>query len=116
MHKWANGPITFNCTGLMWVKGATRAILDFYHAAQNLWKGARAWLDGRSKKARQWFASARHRLRHGETNEVLSDIVVALELDGLPETARKALKNLYEYLDTHHYYISTRNSRNWACL
>jgi hypothetical protein len=30
-------------------------ILDFYHAAQNLWKGAQAWLDGRSKKARQWF-------------------------------------------------------------
>jgi hypothetical protein len=40
-------------------------ILDFYHAAQNLWKGAKAWLDGRSKKARLWFASSRHRLRHG---------------------------------------------------
>jgi hypothetical protein len=80
-------------------------ILDFYHAAQNLWKGARAWLDGRSKKARHWFASARHRLRHGETNEVLDDIAAALKLDGLPETARKALRNLYEYLDTHHYHI-----------
>ena len=80
-------------------------ILDFYHAAQNLWKGAKAWLDGRSKKARQWFACARHRLRHGETNIVLNDIAAALELDGLPETARKALKNLYEYLDTHHHHI-----------
>jgi hypothetical protein len=80
-------------------------ILDFYHAVQNLWKGSKAWLDGRSKKARQWFASARHRLRHGETNEVLNDIAAALKLDGLPETARKALKNLYEYLDTHKYHI-----------
>jgi len=80
-------------------------ILDFYHAAQNLWKGAKAWLDGRSKKARQWFVSARHRLRHGETNVVLNDIAAALELDGLPKTARKALKNLYEYLDTHQYHI-----------
>ena len=80
-------------------------ILDFYHVAQNLWKGAKAWLDGRSKKARQWFVSARRRLRHGETNVVLNDIAAALELDGLPETARKALKNLYEYLDTHQYHI-----------
>lgn len=80
-------------------------ILDFYHAAQNLWKGAKAWLDGRSKKARQWFVSARHRLRHGETNVVLNDIAAALELDGLPETARKALKNLYDYLDTHQHHI-----------
>jgi hypothetical protein len=80
-------------------------ILDFYHAAQNLWKGAKAWLDGRSKKARLWFVSARHRLRHGETDLVLNDIAATLELDGLPETARKALKNLYDYLDTHQYHI-----------
>jgi hypothetical protein len=80
-------------------------VLDFYHAAQNLWKGAKAWLDGRSKKARLWFASARHRLRHGEMNVVLNDIAAALELDGLPEIARKALRNLYEYLDTHQYHI-----------
>lgn len=86
-------------------------ILDFYHAAQNLWKGVKAWLDGRSKKARQWFASARHRLRHGETDVVLSDIAAALKLDGLPETARKALKNLYEYLDTHHYHIQYQKFR-----
>ena len=57
------------------------------------------------KKARQWFASARHRLRHGETDVVLNDIAAALKLDGLPETARKALKNLYEYLDTHQYHV-----------
>ena len=80
-------------------------ILDFYHAVQNLWKGTKAWLDGRSKKARQWFVSARRRLRHGEANIVLSDIAAALELDGLPETARKALKNLYDYLDTHQHHI-----------
>jgi hypothetical protein len=80
-------------------------ILDFYHAAQNLWKGAKAWLDGRSKKARQWFVSARHRLRNGETDVVLNDIAAALALDGLPETAQKALKNLYDYLDTHQHHI-----------
>ena len=30
-------------------------ILDFYHAAQNLWKSAAAWLDGRTTQARRWF-------------------------------------------------------------
>jgi hypothetical protein len=80
-------------------------ILDFYHAAQNLWKGAQAWLDGRSKKARHWFALSRRRLRHGEAKMVLNDISAALKLDGLPETAQKALKNLYEYLDTHKHHI-----------
>ena len=44
---------------------AAIGILDFYHTTQNLWKGTAAWLDGRTKRARQWFASARHRLRHG---------------------------------------------------
>lgn len=88
-----------------WFAAYAIGILDFYHAAQNLWKGAKAWLDGRSKKARQWFVSARHRLRHGETDVVLNDIAAALELDGLPETARKALKNLYDYLDTHQHHI-----------
>jgi len=80
-------------------------ILDFYHASQNLWKGSQAWLDGRSKQARQWFVISRHRLRHGAANMVLNDIAAALKLDGLPEPAQKALRNLYEYLDTHKHHI-----------
>jgi len=87
-------------------------ILDFYHAAQNLWKGAQAWLDGRSKKARQWFDLARHRLRHGEAKMVLDDISSALKLDGLSETAQKALRNLYEYLDAHKYHIQYKEFKD----
>ncbi len=34
-----------------------QGILDFYHAAQNIWKGAKSWYDGRTKKAQEWFAS-----------------------------------------------------------
>jgi hypothetical protein len=52
-------------------------ILDFYHAVQNLWKGAAAWLDGRTREARAWFVSARHRLRHAEADGVLADIAAA---------------------------------------
>jgi hypothetical protein len=82
-----------------------QGILDFYHAAQNLWKGAKAWLDGRTKRARQWFVLARRKLRRGKADEVLADIKAALTLDGLPDSARKTLTNLYHYLDTHRDHI-----------
>lgn len=54
-----------------------RGILDCYHAAQNVWKGAAAWLDGRTTQARRWFGWARHRLRHGDPDGVLGDLAEA---------------------------------------
>jgi hypothetical protein len=66
-------------------------VLDFYHAAQNLWKAAAAWWDGRTTQARRWFAWARHRLRHGMPDGVLADLADALEVEGLPVTARDTL-------------------------
>jgi hypothetical protein len=63
-------------------------ILDFYHAAPNLWKSAAAWLDGRTTQARRWFTWARHRLRHGHPDGVLGDLVEALDVEGMPATAR----------------------------
>jgi len=80
-------------------------ILDFYHAAQNLWKGAKAGLDGRTAKAKQWFAKNRRRLRKGELDEVFNDIEAALALEGLPTSAHQTLTNLYLYLDTHRKHI-----------
>ena len=66
-------------------------VLDFYHAAQHLWKGAAAWWDGRTTAARRWFEAARHRLRHGPPAEVLAELATAAETDGLPATARATL-------------------------
>ncbi len=80
-------------------------ILDFYHAAQNLWKGSKAWLDGRTQQARTWFTIARHRLRRGQSNKVLADIEAALDLEGLPASAHRTLTNLYHYLDKHRDHI-----------
>src|SRR6266403_3824349 len=81
-------------------------ILDFYHAAQYLWKGAAAWLDGRTTQARRWFGWARHRLRHGQPDGVLADLVEALEVEGLPDSARETLIALYAYLDRHRDHIN----------
>ncbi|MBI4673554.1 MAG: ISKra4 family transposase [Chloroflexi bacterium] len=80
-------------------------ILDFYHAAQNLWKGAAAWLDGRTTQARVWFDTMRHCLRHGEQDRVLEELAAALQLEGLPDSARKTLSQVYAYLQTHREHI-----------
>lgn len=85
--------------------GHARGILDFYHAVQQLWKGAAAWLDGRTPQARRWFAWARHRLRHGMPDGVLADLADALDVEGLPATARDTLRTVYAYLERHREHI-----------
>jgi hypothetical protein len=80
-------------------------VLAFYHAVQNLWKGAAAWLDGRTAPARRWFAWARHRLRHGRPDGVLADLAEALDVEGFPNTARETLTTLYAYLARHREHI-----------
>jgi len=84
---------------------SARGILDFYHAVQQLWKSAAAWLDGRTTQARRWFGWARHRLRHGQPDGVLADLVEALEVEGLPATARETLRRVYAYLERHREHI-----------
>ena len=80
-------------------------VLDFYHVAQNLWKGSKAWLDGRTQRSRDWFTKARRRLRRGKANKVMADIEAALALEGLPPSAYQSLTNLYNYLDKHRDHI-----------
>jgi hypothetical protein len=80
-------------------------ILDFYHAVQQLWKSAAAWLDGRTTQARRWCGWARHRLRHGHPDGVLADLADALEVEGLPDTARDTLRTVYAYLERHREHI-----------
>ena len=82
-----------------------RGILDFYHAVQHLWKGAAAWLDGRTVQARRWFGWARHRLRHGQPDGVLADLADALDVEGFPASARHTLRTVYAYLERHWNHI-----------
>jgi len=81
--------------------GRVRGVLDFYHAVQNIWKGAKACFDGRTKYAREWFATARRKVKVGKVKRVLAEIKEALESEYLPESARKTLENLIVYLETH---------------
>jgi hypothetical protein len=68
-------------------------------------KGAKAWLDGRTKPSRQWFVQMRHELRHGKADEVLATIKSLLALQELSDSTRKTLTNLYNYLDAHRDHI-----------
>ncbi len=83
----------------------TTAILDFYHAVQNLYKGLSAWLDGRTRVCRQRFADWRHRLRHGHEQHLLAELDTLLEGKPLPDSARESLTKLYNYLKTHEDHI-----------
>ena len=76
-------------------------VLDFYHAAQNIWKAAAACLDGATEEAKAWFGQARHMLRHEDSNNVLRDIRRAMKIKDLPESSRDALSKLYDYLNKH---------------
>ena len=82
-----------------------QGVLDFYHASQNLWRGVGAWLGGRSRAARDWFQEARHRLRHGQANEVLAELLDAAELPDLPAASRATIARVYTYLDKHREHI-----------
>lgn len=80
-------------------------ILDFYHAAQHLWKAAAAWWDGRTKQAKEWFQQSRHHLRHGGADGVIADLANALALPELPESARETITQVYNYLSKHQDHI-----------
>lgn len=80
-------------------------ILDFYHAAQNLWKAAAAWLDGRTKAARDWFVRARHQLRHEQLDLILSDFKKILNDVSIADDTWQTVYNCHEYLDKHREHI-----------
>ncbi len=84
-----------------------RGMLDFYHAAPQLWKGAAAWLDGRTTQARRWCGWARHRLRHGMPDGGLADLADALDVEGLPQTARETVRTVYADLQRHRAHINS---------
>jgi len=58
-----------------------------------------------TSKARAWFEAMRHCLRYGEANRVLDELLAALQLEGLPVSARETLRQVYTYLQTHREHI-----------
>ena len=80
-------------------------ILDFYHAAQYLYQGAKAVFDGRTQRCQATFARWRHDLRHGRQRRLSADIQALLASPSLPKAARKTLANLQHYLHVHQAHL-----------
>ena len=82
-------------------------ILDFYHAAQNLWKAASICFDGRTNEAKKWFKNARHLLRNGEVYKIIADIskMLLFAPRSFSIEGRKALVNLCVYLSNHYLHV-----------
>jgi hypothetical protein len=80
-------------------------ILDFYHAAQYLAKGAKAVFDGRTQRCQATFTRWRHDLRHGHQRRLSAEIQALLASPALPKTARKTLANLQHYLHAHQAHL-----------
>lgn len=89
--------------------GAT-GILDFYHAAQNLFKAAKGHLDGRTKAAKTWFQKARHQLRHGEEKELIQEIKDTHEKSELEDT--RALEKFINYIQNHENHITYQDFKD----
>lgn len=87
-------------------------ILDFYHAAQNLWKAAAAALDGRTTKARKWFELVRHQLRHGQSEQVISQLALAVKFRSFPTSIHKTLCNVHDYLEAHRDHINYQHFKD----
>jgi hypothetical protein len=80
-------------------------ILDFYHAAQYLYKGAKACFDGRTQRCQTYFKRWRHQLRHGHQRQVQTEIEQLLASKSLPQTAVQTLTNLQSYLKAHQDHL-----------
>lgn len=84
----------------------TLGILDFYHAAQYLYKGAKAAFDGRTQRCQARFKRWRHQLRHAHPSQVPAEIEQLLASKSLPKTAVHTLTNLLNYLTTHRDHLA----------
>jgi hypothetical protein len=89
--------------------GVAVGILDFYHAAQQLWEAAEAYgntLPTRTPK--QWFERLRHQLRHGYVHRILQEFGRLLKYASTPESAKPTLKRVRQYLSTHLAHVQYR--------
>ena len=84
-------------------------ILDFYHAAQHLWKAASVYQDGNPNRTPQnWFEGLRHRLRHGFVKPLIRELHRLSLYNSTSDAARPVLRQVRDYLKGHLNHIQYR--------
>ncbi len=84
-------------------------ILDFYHAAQHLWKSASAYQDSNpTRTPQQWFESLRHRLRHGSVKPLIRELHRLSHYRSTHAAARPVLRQVRNYFKFHVAHVQYR--------
>lgn len=84
-------------------------ILDFYHAAQHLWKAASAYQDGNPERTPQmWFERMRHQLRHGFVRRIIKELDWLSKQASTSEATKPVLRQVRDYLNNHLEHIQYR--------
>ncbi len=81
-------------------------VLDFYHAAQHLWRVAKAYYDGRTTLAQAWFLATRHRVRAGHASFIIAELAALAQSTGLPASVQKTITQVHTYLATHQHHLA----------
>jgi len=84
--------------------GHATAILDFYHAAGQLWQAAEAWF-GYRPSAQSWFRAARHDLREGRVDDLITHLSSEANTVWLDKDRRKVIRRVRDYLDRHRDHL-----------
>ncbi len=89
--------------------GIAIGILDFYHAAQQLWEVAEAYGNTLpTRTPQQWFERLRHQLRHGYVHCTIQELGRLLNYPSTPASAKPALKRVQQYLSKHLAHLQYR--------
>jgi hypothetical protein len=89
--------------------GIAIGILDFYHAAQQLWEAAEVYGNTLpTRTPQQWFERLRHQLRHGYVHRIIQELGRLLKYPSTPTSAKPALKRVRQYLSSHLAHLQYR--------
>lgn len=93
----------------------TVGILDFYHAAQHLWKAAIVYQDGNPARTPQmWFERMRHQLRHGFGKRIIKELNWLVKSKNTSEATKPILCQVRDYLNTHLEHIQYHQFKKLA--
>jgi hypothetical protein len=89
--------------------GIAIGILDFYHAAQQLWEAADAYGNTLpTRTPQQWFERLRHQLRQGYVHRIVQELGDLLKYPSTPTSAKPVLKRVRQYLSKHLAHLQYR--------
>lgn len=80
-------------------------ILDFYHAAGQLWQAGEAWFEYRPS-IETWFQDVRSRLRQGKVDEIIAELDIESQRTVRHEDRRDVLARVRDYFAKHRQHLN----------